>query len=484
MKLKDLTPAERRVWDAFANGETVDFQPGESDVEKGGAWGRERTVRAEVLRALLLNGKADDGELPALRVTGARITGVLDLQYATVARPVRLMNCFFERIPNLYGARTRQLNLSGSVLPGLRAATILVEGVLRLTGCRVNGPVQLGGAKITGAVFLDGARFSGGSDPVLQLNHSRIDDDLWAVGLAATGEIRLDGANVSGAVNLEDARLTNKDATALQAENLTVGADLRGARLQAVGRVNIRGTRIKGELNLTEATLQNPGGTALRASRCTAAELWLREVKPVVGTVSLRGSRFDLVHIRPEAWPEKVRLDGFSYGILDPRLRAEDRLAVLERDEDGYVPYAYEQLTTAYRSIGSDGNARTVQLAKMRRQRRGLPWYAKSWGYLQDVTVGYGFRPLRATAWLLLLLAIGTTVFGLHHPPPMEHGKAPDFNPFVYALDLLVPIVDFGQAKAFNPHGIYQWLSYVLVAAGWILATTIVTGVTRAISRQ
>jgi len=33
----------------------------------------------------------------------------------------------------------------------------------------------------------------------------------------------------------------------------------------------------------------------------------------------------------------------------------------------------------------------------------------------------------------------------------MEHAKGPDFNAFVYTLNLLLPIVDFGQAHAFNP---------------------------------
>ena len=86
--------------------------------------------------------------------------------------------------------------------------------------------------------------------------------------------------------------------------------------------------------------------------------------------------------------------------------------------------------------------------------------------------------------WLLALLLVGTVVYGLHHPRPVEPGKAPDFNALIYTLDLLLPIIDFGQEKAFNPHGAYQWLAYLLIAAGWILATTVAAGITRALSRQ
>ncbi|WP_217213672.1 hypothetical protein [Streptomyces sp. AC550_RSS872] len=73
-------------------------------------------------------------------------------------------------------------------------------------------------------------------------------------------------------------------------------------------------------------------------------------------------------------------------------------LPLLEREADGHLPFAYEQLAAAYRAVGDGRAACTVQLARLRRHRRALPWYARFWGHLQDTTVGYGFRPLRAPA--------------------------------------------------------------------------------------
>ncbi|MFE2536664.1 hypothetical protein [Streptomyces sp. NPDC059371] len=51
-------------------------------------------------------------------------------------------------------------------------------------------------------------------------------------------------------------------------------------------------------------------------------------------------------------------------------------------------------------------------------------------------------------------------------------------------MDLLVPVVSFGQEQAFNPHGWQQLLAAALVAAGWILATTIAAGLTRSLTCQ
>lgn len=52
----------------------------------------------------------------------------------------------------------RALVLSGSGLPRLSAATLRVDGVLRISGCRIAGPVRLRGAKVAGGFFLDKAR--------------------------------------------------------------------------------------------------------------------------------------------------------------------------------------------------------------------------------------------------------------------------------------------------------------------------------------
>ncbi|MCO5992035.1 hypothetical protein [Actinoallomurus rhizosphaericola] len=491
MKIADLTAFEREVWDAFPRGRDVESpDAGNDKAEEGRSWGPDRTVRAEVLRKLLLTSCPADGEVAALRLAGVRISGRLDLRFAEVPYAIRFWGCYFERAPLLYAMAVRQLNFSECYLPALDAATIRVDGVLRITGSRIPGEVRLSGARISGAFFLDRAHLGRARsddlerNPVLQLNHATINDDVSGPHLVAHGTVRLAGATVAGAVNLDEAELSEPGRTALDAENLKVGSNLSASRLRTSGAVDLRGAKIPGHLDLIESRLSNPGGMALWASSCAIGELWLHDAAPIDGSVRLRRSQFDLIHATPDAWPTSVELDGLTFSSLSPQLPADERLELLERDEDGYVPHSYEQLSAAYRRVGDDAGARAVQLAKQRRHRRTLSWYAKLWSAAQDVTVGYGYRPTRAMTWLLALLLTGTIVYGLHHPQPVEPGKAPDFNALVYTLDLLLPIIDFGQEKAFNPHGLYQWLAYLLIAAGWILATTVVAGITRAVSRQ
>ncbi|WP_412078514.1 membrane-associated oxidoreductase [Streptomyces xanthophaeus] len=491
MEINDLTPAERRVWEAFPRGDGVDFRarPEDSSVD-GAVWGPERTVRAEVLRALLLGAApAVEGRVAGLKIKGAKIVGKLDLRYAVVDFPIRMRDCWFERKPLLYGAQLRALVLGYSTLPGMTAGNLRVDVVVRLSCCRITGPVRMAGARISGGLFLQGAVIGPltgeeADEPPLQLNHAEIGTDIIAGDLTVHGQTRLNGAVVGGQINLDGARLVAPGGTALHGETLTVGTDLRAERMEAQGLVNLTGSRIPGRLNLVRATLTTPGGLALRATSCAIGEVWLPPCGQVQGVVNLRRSQMDLLHTLSCAWPDQLRIDGTVYRTLGPHLPAEERLPVLEQEESGYLPFTYEQLAAAYRTAGDEAGARTVQLAKLRRHRRTLPRHARLWGLLQDATVGYGFRPLRAAGWLLALLLTGSIAFGIDRPRALKTGEAPDFNAVFYTLDLMLPIIGFGQESAYAPSGWHQWLSYLLIVTGWILATTTAAGVSRSLQRQ
>ncbi|UUU26175.1 pentapeptide repeat-containing protein [Streptomyces sp. DSM 40750] len=486
MMINDLTAAERRVWDAFPRGAAVEFGTADDeDAADGTGWGPERTVRARVLRALLLTAPQEEGEVAALKIAGARITGKLDLKYATVDSVVRLSDCHFDEAPDFSGAQFTYLNLTKSVLPGLRSARVRVDGGLRLTECRFRGPVRLTGAQISGTLFMERAEFTAPDDePALRLNQAEIGEELCAPGLRANGEVRLGGAHVAGAVDLRRCRLHRPGGTALSAETLATESDVVLRHADVRGRVEMRGARVGGQLDLAYARLSDPGGMALRVSSSVISELWLRDGPPMEGVLNMRRAQIEVLVLEPDMLPEKVLLNSLTYTSLIPHEPAQRRLPMLERDGEAYLPYSYEQLTAAYRRIGDDDAARLVQLAKQRRHRATLRWHGRLWGYAQDATVGYGFRPLRAAVWLLSLMAVGSVAYAVRPPEPLKADEAPEFNPVFYTLDLLLPIIDFGQERAYAPDGWSQWLSYVLVITGWILATTVVTGVTRTVSRQ
>lgn len=302
--------------------------------------------------------------------------------------------------------------------------------------------------------------------------------------LTVHGQTRINGTTVGGQINLNDARLLAPGGIALHAENLTVGTDVRGHRLEARGTFNLTGSRIPGQLYLGRAAFTNPDGVALRASSCAIGEVWLSSCDTIQGVVSLRRSQFDLLHIAPDTWPAQIRIDGLSYRTLAPHLPAEQRLPVLEREESGYLGYAYEQLAAAYRTAGDEAAARTVQLAKL---RPAPPHPAPARQGLGAARGRHG--RLRLPAAARVRLAAGARARRLDRlraarAPAAEGGEAPDFNAVFYTIDLMLPIIGFGQESAFAPSGWYQWLSYLLIVTGWVLATTTAAGVSRSLQRQ
>ncbi|MBZ3906014.1 MULTISPECIES: oxidoreductase [Streptomyces] len=528
MRVDELNAGERQLWHSFARGGTVDVRHGPR--------AEDTAVRAEVVAALLLGAGAEPapGDRPALRLTGARITGRLDLGFAEIPVPVALDACSFDEAPSLRGARVRELALTGCSLPGLAADTAQIDGRLVLSHCRLTGPLVLtraqihsdldlrhtvitapgteaisavhlvaggdvlctgltvrgtfrcSGATIAGEFDLEGAALHHPGGHALDAYHVQVTEDLtFHPGFSSEGRIILSGATVGAAIGFCGARLSNPGDVALEAVDVTVARNFDlGRGLHVDGGITLDGSSVGTRLSFHDTTLTNPGGTALSLRLAQARETDLRTRQPIDGTVDAGGARLGTLYDAPETWPAALRLADTTYDALATSLPAAERLDWLRRGADTYLPQPYEQLAATYRRLGHEDEARTVLLAKQRHHRASLPPYTRVWGYVQDATVGYGYRPLRAGLWLAAMLACGALFFAAHPPAPLEAAKAPPFNAFVYTLDLLIPIPAFGQDLAFAPRGPAQWLAHALTAAGWILATTTAAGVTRAINRQ
>lgn len=526
MNQDTLSETERALWRGFPRGEPLDLSA---------ARGRARTVRAEVIVALLLGAvPAEPGRIAALRLDGARITGTLALGHGQIPGPVRLRHCEFDSAVNLAGARTGDFDLEGSRFPGVDATLAEIGGNLSFADCECRGPIVLTGAHVTGTLSLEEARLRCPGAAAFFGNRLVIDDDLNAVEADVDGELRLAGSRVGGSVLLTRAALRNGGGYALYAPDVTVGArflardgflargevqiaamrvisdlNFRGAVLsnpggnallaygiqtghsvalsdgfRAEGAVRLSRSKIGGSVNLDGARLENEAGDAIRCRNTQARTLRLGQGLEMSGIADFRNSQFANIHAEPASLPSQPRLSGLGYDEMTPRLPAEERVKWLRRDADGYVPRNYETLAAMYRGHGDNAAALTVLLTRERERRRQLPRYARAWSLLQEVTVGYGYRPLRAGAWLAAFLALGTLVFGLHHPPPLPGEPHPAFNPLIYSLDLLVPVVTFGLRGTYDPQGPQRWLAYLFIAVGWIFVTTIAAGIARVLRRQ
>jgi uncharacterized protein YjbI with pentapeptide repeats len=488
----DLTPPERQLWDAFPEGRPVDLRPEGHDLDdpaEGERWGADRTVRAAVVAMLLLGAHpAPEGAIASLDLSGARITGCLDLTGADFTAAIRIEGCWFEQTVRMYGATTRTVRIRGSRVPGIEAALAQIAGRLDLRRSVIDGRLSLINARVGGELNLNGTRLRRPGDWALFAGGLVMEGAVFCDGgFTVEGGIRLVGAQLAGGLFMVGARLENSEGVALDLDNATMPTLALSDGFTAYGRVRLRGTRIAHEASFEHATLHGP---VLDCTRMQAADLRFVPRVPPGCVIDLRDAQVSVLHEGADSWPESVRLEGFVYGSIqsdagsDP-YAVSHRVAWIRRTP-GYAPQPYEQLADWYRRSGHDDDARRVLLAKQRHRRRSLRLPGRVWGVLLDATVGYGYRPWLAGLWLALLILLGTLVFhGAAAPTPVKPGEGPPFNAFVYTLDLLIPVGGLGQRGAWYwPGGGVQRLAYVLIAAGWLLTTAVVTGVTRSLSKN
>ncbi|MBG0856063.1 oxidoreductase [Streptomyces spinoverrucosus] len=512
----DLTAAEAGMWQAFRNGSEYDLSSGDTlvdDPHGGHPWGPERTVRARIVCWLLLDGPpALAGRVSALKLTGVQVSGSLDLAGGAVVPYVELRGCRFEQEVLMPEAQFRTVRLVNCSVPRLEAARVHIEGDLHLPRCRFHNGIRLTDAHIGTDLLLNQA--------VVYRDHTgrsiagdgmTVGQDLQAEMLESHGELSLRSANVGVSLSLRGARLRNPyTRLALNAPQLTVErtlyltpAGVGGPQL--AGRTPARGTRIQQfecqggvrlddgrfgdavDLERARFTLTDDQELSLR--RVQVPELRFLGERPQRGKVVLSGARIVNLVDRASSWPGpgNLHMPGFAYENLVPQgpFPLAERLEWVAAATAEYHPEPYERLAAVLRAGGEDEDAREVLLAKQRRRRETLPPAGKFWGYAQDLTVAYGYRPGRAAVWMAVLWAAGSLAFACAgRPRTGGSAGAPPWNPALFALDLLLPVIDLGQVGVWHLDGGWQWLAAALVLLGWILATTVAAGATRLLRRN
>jgi hypothetical protein len=349
------------------------------------------------------------------------------------------------------------------------------------------GEIHLVGAHIGGDLDFGGAVVTNHSGPALYANRITVGQSLFCRDkFTATGEVRLLGAHIGGRLTFATASLSSRTGLALQAERLTVGQDLFFTEsFGADGEIRLAGARVGGNADFTGSRkLSSAGLLTLNLTELQAASLVLRALAAPPDSADLTSATIGRLADEPASWPGRIRLRGFTYNALDElgTVSASQRLSWLASDPDGYAPQPYEQLAAVYRRAGRDQDARQVAIAKQRVRRRTLAPPGRIGSVLLDVLVGYGYRTWLAGVWLLGWWAVGTLVFAAAYPHHLTLAKPgaphPAFQPAVYALDMLLPVVDLDQQANWIPQGAARWFGWASILAGWILTTAVLAAIT------
>lgn len=436
-------------------------------------------------------------------------------------------------------------SLTGGTGDALNAASLTVTHDVNCQRLQAEGAVLLSGARIDGTLHMSGAKLKNTGGYALNADYMKTGRAIvFDDGFEAEGQISLASASVSSDLIFEGAKITNPGTDALRADDLTVVGGMYCGGLSAQGRTSLTRARV-GVLDLGEATLINPGEYALAARRLTVesdmycgdsftarggvrlldsritgrldftggelgkpnadiasqpeekqglaldlegadASSLILLPKKVDGTVDLTNARVRSYRDEMGCWPDAISLQGFAYESLESdSVRVRDRLRWLARDRD-LSPGTYDHLAAAYQRAGRTEAARRVGIAKERNRGRQLNPAARTWNWLLYLTVGYGYRSWLAAAWVAGLIVVGSLTFGTAYPAHIHaaHGAVPRFNPILYTLDDLLPVLNLGQAASWVPQGWAAAAWWIIRGIGWPLGTAVLAGLTGALTRE
>ncbi|MEV6228694.1 oxidoreductase [Saccharopolyspora shandongensis] len=398
----------------------------------------------------------------------------------------------------------RAAHLDGTQIFGnLDARNIVVRGQFRMTDVTVNGSIQFNNAKLVGP-----------RTDVLRASRVVVGSNLECREAEVVGSLQLQGVRVGANVDLRSAQLT-KPAWHQHRKGYKASLDLRAARIErdlvcaegsrtfrAEGAVELRWATIGRHLNFWGCELGDGfSPAALNAFGVVAQELTLLPRGAPQGRITLRQAQCELLADNAVLWSARGGLDFEDFGYenfsesfeLTDQDRVQERLGWLRATAGGaYQPGPYDQIARVFRANGLEEHAVTALIEKQRHRyaatsattRPGLRWTVRLWSLLQRITVGYGYRPLRALAWMLLFATAGTAWFAFHPLIPINEQDHPVWNPLLYTLDQMVPVVTLGQDDMWQARGVSQWVTVVLVAVGWTLATTVAAGISRGLHRE
>lgn len=449
-----------------------------------------------------------------LQVVGAWIEGRLDLAWARVPMSLWLYRCTFQAAPVLEGARIAgSLSFPDCALPGLNAESCEVDGDLALnSGCRVDGELLLTRATVGRDLNCDRMRLGGGQDRRQPAGRLVADgatiagDVLLTGGFEAAGEVRFKAARIGGDLRAGNAHLTaGLDAAgtrgvALDLDRSQVGGSVRlDAGFSAAGQVRMQQARIEGDLDGSRAAFDAVGdarwgdhSAALLLDRAQiGGALVLRHLQDPLQGASLVDAQVGTLADDASTWGQHHVLDGFAYRrfAADAPTDAPGRLDWLTHQRaahlgDDFRPDPWRRLIDVLRRTGHEHSAGSVAIGRERhlrragligrcapRAQRGLARLAHG---LFGLLAGYGHRPLRLLACAIVVWLACSGVYWAaaergamapsaalrlaeprlaHCPPDCEAlpNTVPAFQPFVYSLDVLLPLLDLQQVRYWAP---------------------------------
>jgi len=271
--------------------ETDKHNPEKLDPATADSWCNKRAIKAELLRWLCTDEEAKTilKRAGSLTITGAIISGNLNLSCVDIPFRLMLERCYTKGSVDFSDAKIRNIVLSGTYIAGpLNADRMVIGGNVCLdNGFEAEGEVRLLAAHIVEDLYCTGGKFRNKGGGALSADRIVTGGNVCLNnGFYANGEVRLPAAKIGGDLYCDNgefngrfilqdvdvkrsilcsgARMNNPGKEALNADRMVIGGNVcLDNGFKAEGEVRLLGAHIGGDLYCGNGEFRNKNGKAL-----------------------------------------------------------------------------------------------------------------------------------------------------------------------------------------------------------------------------
>lgn len=459
--LKNLqahNPSETFVLDSIHDGQEADLtnRP-------------HRRLRAEFLNTLLFRTAASAVPNKLISIRGAIVEGTIAVPNGSSPVPNNIVftDCEFKNAVLLSAGRFEQslFFINSTFHKGLSLDLVQIKGDVFLMGGSVDnmGPM-----------------------PQLTLHRAQIDGQLQLLAFHAK-KIVGEGIKAKNLlISVDDDGLCTIDIPQIDVDSVFLGSIEAHSQHQIDTLILEQGT-IR-DLYIEELKIKTIRAKGLRVSGTTD---FLLDVM-IMDTLDLANTHHGLFtwNVPTSHWPSEILSSGLTFDDIDIYSgndgASDQNLELLKRARSSESAFmAYEQIL---RSRGQLGDADAV-FSGMHEKRRSESWLSSTGSYRkrlraivfcvldkgQAIFLGFGRLPIPPVLWSIGFVVLGALLFSNKEKmDPVKEAEAcgAEYGRFWYSLELFLPVVDLGVAKAWKPKVSYPHLrTYARIhqLAGWVL---------------
>lgn len=418
-------------------------------------------------------------------------------------------------------------NLDGIAL---RAQTIQVKTDVFLEQVYCQGEVNISGAEIGGQFSAIGACFVNPDRYALWAQNAQIKAGMFLDAIRCQGVMAVNGTDIEGQFSANGACFNNPNGNAL---------DGQGARINGGVWMRELASAPKGRVGFDEANI---------SSFVIDDTFWPLGRVHQDGLIYQR-LEYEGTQVEGEPWRgwltpppiSEVRKKALLAAQHEEALTEAQLVALnkkYEPDIEHFTPQPWLHFAKVLRDRGDEREERKTRIQMERRMTgkrqhdlprrlQGQSWFSRQWmrfthflyllwRRLYRVSAGYGVEPWLAGRGLVALCALGWLIFAVgyrfdHMEPAKERfylsgayapyvnkgilpEAYPHFDAPIYALDVMLPVVDFGQEVHWRPKNVevglwgirwnwLRWYNRLHLIAGWFFATIGLLGFTGLVVR-